>query len=67
MDIITQIQNLMFSLHAKKNASEVAQIFNRERKWFYTRQWAESFVINADFVAGLDSLGYQLVLRKKER
>lgn len=65
MGIIADIQNLLYTLQSKKTATEIGRIFNRERKWLYRLQQSESFVINSDFIAGLDSLGYEIVLRKK--
>ena len=66
MGIIEDIQELFYSLHAKKTAAEIAQIFNRERKWVYYREQTEVLVIDYDFIAGLNSLGYEIVLRKKD-
>ena len=67
MKIIADIQALFYSLHAKKTAAQISAIFGYERKWLYHRQWAESCVINDKFIAGLDSLGYEIVLMKKEK
>ena len=65
--ITEDINDLMYKLQQKKSAAEISHIFGYERKWFYTRQYANSFVINDKFIAGLDSIGYELILRKKER
>lgn len=65
--ITEDINDLMYQLHKKKTATEISRIFGYERKWLYTRQWANAFVINDKFIAGLDSFGYELILRKKER
>jgi hypothetical protein len=66
MKILSDIQALFYSLHAKKTAAEISRTFNRERKWLYRKQWGESFVVDSDFIAGLYSLGYELVLKKRE-
>lgn len=63
--ITEDINALMYQLQSKKTATEISRIFGYERKWFYGRQYANSFVINDKFIAGLDSLGYEIVLRKK--
>lgn len=65
MKILEDIWDLFYSLHNKKSAAEISRLFGYERKWLYARQQANSFVINDKFIAGLDSLGYELVLRKK--
>ena len=65
MKILEDIWNLFYSLHAKKSAAEISRLFGYERKWLYARQQANSFVVNDKFIAGLDCLGYELVLRKK--
>lgn len=67
MKIIDDINSLFYTLHAKKNAAEIAHVFGYERKWVYQRQQLNSFVVNDRFIAGLNSLGYELVLRKKEK
>ena len=68
MKIIDDINNLFHSLlGGGKTASEVSHIFDYERKWVYQRAQLNSFVVNDRFIAGLDRLGYELVLRKKEK
>ena len=68
MKIIDDINNLFHSLlGGGKTASEVSRIFGYERKWVYQRTQLNSFVVNDRFIAGLDCLGYELVLRKKEK
>ena len=66
MGIFEDIQKLFYSLHAKKTAAEISKIFNRERKWVYCREQIDAFVVDYDFIAGLNSLGYEIVLRKKD-
>ena len=65
--ITEDINSLMYELQKNKTAAEISRIFVYERKWLYSRQYANSFVINDKFIAGLNSLGYELVLRKKEK
>ena len=65
MKIIEEINNLFYFLLSKKTATEISRIFGYERKWVYVRQQANSFVINDKFIAGLNELGYELILRKK--
>lgn len=64
--ITEDINALMHELHRDKTADKISRIFGYERKWLYNRQFANSFVVNDKFIAGLNSLGYELVLRKKE-
>lgn len=55
MKIIEDINQLFYTLHAKKTAAEISRMFGYERKWLYARQYANSFVINDKFIAGLES------------
>ena len=63
--IIEDIANLIFELHQKKTAREVAKIFGKERKWTYFIEKGCTFNLDYDFIAGLSSLGYELKLVKK--
>lgn len=53
-------------LDDKWNADELAGKFNRSRKWVFQSKWGISYKLNYDFLVGLDALGYQLKLVKKE-
>lgn len=66
MKIIEDINNLFYSLQKKKSAAEISRIFGYERKWLYQRQQVGSFVINDKFLAGLNEMGYELILKKKD-
>ena len=67
MEIIDAINDLFHSLfRGGKTASEISRIFGYERKWVYQRMMVNSFVINDKFIAGLDALGYEIILRKKK-
>lgn len=68
MKIFDDINDLFHSLfRGGKTAAEIGHIFGYERKWVYQRTQLNSFVINDKFIAGLDALGYELILRKKEK
>lgn len=68
MKIFDDIRLLFYSLmRTGKTAAQIAAIFDHDRKWVYAMLYRESFVINYKTIAGLDSLGYELVLRKKDK
>lgn len=65
--IIDDIANLIEQESKRITGKRVAKLFNKERKWVtYTKNGC-NVVLNTDFVAGLDALGYELVLQRKER
>lgn len=53
---------------AKKTTNEtVAKIFNKERKWVIAHKLAPlNFVVDADLICGLNALGYELKIVKKQ-
>ena len=68
MKIFYDIRQLFYRLmNNGKTAAQIAAIFDHERKWVYKTLYSESFVVNYKTIAGFDSLGYELVLRKKDK
>lgn len=65
--ILDDIADLIEGLIKKEPAKEVARHFGKERKWCYFHKYGYSFVLNAEFIAGLNHYGYELKLVKKER
>lgn len=65
--IIDDIANLLERESNRITGKRVAKLFNKERKWLWYNKMGYSYKIDTDFVAGLDALGYELVLQRKER
>lgn len=65
MEIIDQISDIISDLLCKKKAADVSRIFGRERKWAFYHRFSRSFTFDEAFIAGLKSLGYEIIIRKK--
>lgn len=65
--IIEDIANLIERESKRITGKRVAKLFNKERKWVTNTKCGCSVKLDTDFVAGLDALGYELVLQRKER
>lgn len=63
--ITDEIANLITELHVYNSAKEIARHFDKERKWVYMAKYGKSFLVNAEFIAGLNHYGYELKLVKK--
>ena len=62
--IITEIQDLFCELKKKHTCQDIARHFEKERKWVMSVANGCNFTLNAEFVAGLRSFGYDLKLVK---
>lgn len=65
--ILTDIEELISSLRKKYTVKKIADIFERERKWVYSVENGCNIKLDLKFIAGLSSLGYELILVKKNR
>lgn len=63
--VLEDIANLFEQVCKKETASCLAARFEKSRKWVHLVRGGCPMVLNWQFIAGLDSLGYELVLRKK--
>lgn len=63
--ILEDIANLIEDEHKKKTATQIAKIFDKERKWVYSVKNGCNVVLNPEFIGGLSALGYEIVLQKK--
>ena len=52
-------------MNTKKTATQIAKIFDKERKWVYSVKNGCNVVLNPEFIGGLSALGYEIVLQKK--
>ena len=65
--ILDDICNLFHELNKKHTCKEISTNFGRnDRKFALNVKNGCNFVLNAEFVAGLNCYGYQLKLVKKE-
>jgi hypothetical protein len=65
--ILDDIANLFCELNIHYPAKEISRHFDKERKWVYLARCGKSYVLNAEFIAGLNHYGYELKLVKKEK
>ena len=65
--VITEIQDLFCELNKKYTWQEIARHFGKERKWPMSVATGCNFTLNAEFVAGLRSYGYDLKLVKYDK
>lgn len=64
--IIEEVANLFEELEKQNTHKEIARHFGRERKFVMSMKNGCAFVLNTEFIAGLKSFGYELVLKKVE-
>ena len=64
--IIEDVANLFEELEKQNTHKEIARHFGRERKFVIGIKNGCSFVLNPEFIAGLKSFGYEIVLKKVE-
>lgn len=64
--IIEDIANLFEELEKQNTHKEIARHFDRERKFVIGIKNGCSFVLNPEFIAGLRTFGYEIVLKKVE-
>lgn len=64
--ITDDIADLIEELLKKNSAKDISRHFGKERKWVYQHRYGYSFILNAEFIAGLNHYGYELKLVKKE-
>lgn len=65
--ILQDISDVIDEALTVHSHSEVSAMFGRERKWSMTRRFAADGVkLDTKFLCGLDTLGYKIVLQKKE-
>lgn len=65
--ILTDISDVIEDALKTRTHKEVSELFGRERKWSITRRFAIDGVrLDTKFLCGLNSLGYEIVLQKKE-
>ena len=62
--VLEDIANLFEEQNKIKTASQLASIFEKERKWIYGVKNGCNVVLTPEFIAGLYSLGYELKLEK---
>lgn len=66
--ILNDISDLIDDALQTHTHKEVSELFGRERKWSVMRRFATDGIrLDTNFLCGLDSLGYELVLQKKEK
>lgn len=65
--ILDDIADLFCELNIRYPAKEISRYFDKERKWVYLARCGKSYVLNAEFIAGLNHYGYELKLVKKEK
>lgn len=65
--ILDDIANLFCELNIHYPAKEISRHFDKECKWSYLAKYGKSYVLNAEFIAGLNHYGYELKLVKKEK
>ena len=65
--ILDDIADLITSLRKKHSVRKIAHIFERERKWVYAVENGCCIRLDTKFIAGLSSIGYELILVKKNR
>ena len=66
ISVVDDIWALIFFKGTEMTAFQIAELFNRERKWVFHTYKTKQYNLNADFVNGLQALGYELKLVKKE-
>ena len=64
--VLDDIADLFENLHKKENATTISRHFGKKRKWFYIHKYGFNYVLDAEFIAGLNHYGYELKLVKKE-
>lgn len=64
--ILDDIADLFCELEKTNTHKEIARHFGRERKFIIFMKSSCPFRLNAEFVAGLNTYGYELRLVKKE-
>lgn len=66
--ILNDISDLINDVLQTRTHKEVSELFGRERKWSIMRRFTTDGIrLDTSFLCGLDSLGYELVLQKKEK
>lgn len=64
--IFEDIATLFTQLNSKQSATKIAALFNKDHRWVHKLQNKGSFILNDDFVKGLNAIGYDIKLVKKE-
>ena len=64
--IFEDIANLFTQLNNIQSANKIASIFNKDHRWVHKLQNRGSFILNDDFVKGLNAVGYDIKLVKKD-
>ena len=66
--ILNDISDVIENALKSRTHKEVSELFGRERKWSNTRRFAiDGVKLDTKFLCGLDALGYEIVLQKKEK
>ena len=63
--VLEDIADLFEQESKKKTATQLARVFDKERKWVYGVKNGCNVVLNPEFIGGLSALGYEIVLQKK--
>lgn len=65
MVIFEQLSDIIRLAGCKKTDTQLARMFNRERKWILEkRNSCNGFMVNTDFICGLRALGYDIKIIK---
>lgn len=64
--VLDELADLFSYLNIYYSAKEISRHFDKERKWFYLARYGKNYVLNSEFIAGLNHYGYELRLVKKE-
>ena len=62
--ILDEVADLFEELNKEKTCKQIANTFDKERKWVSWMKLGYSFKVDAEFVAGLKEYGYELKLVK---
>ena len=65
MLIFDQLAEVVSSEMAKRPIKSIARLFNRSRGTVYDYSYGCNFVCDMDFVCGLRSLGYDIIITKR--
>ena len=64
--VLDDIADVICEARKKITAKKIASLFNKERKWVLSAQCGCSMRLDYNLVAGLNALGYELKLVRKE-
>lgn len=64
--IFEDIASLFTQLNNLQSAAKIGSLFNKDYRWVHKLQHKGSFILNDDFVKGLNTIGYDIKLIRRE-